>query len=153
MKKCIIKIIILIVALSSILVGLTGCKGHTSKSYTYNVDTGDKIKVEMDTTGGYNMTSSLPIEFSKDDEVISQGTFGKENAYDLYYDEVKNENDVTIIEEKSKGNIDYFFYEYDNSEYNYIIKIKDSKTCFILGNNVSKESAQEIFEKLEFKVE
>ena len=57
-----------------------------------------------------------------------------------------------MIEEKSKDNIKYFFYEYKGSEYNYIIKIKDSDTCFILANNVSRKSAQEIFEKLEFEV-
>lgn len=106
----------------------------------------------MDTTGGYNLTSNLPIEFSKDDEVISQGTFAQEYAYDEYYKLVKNGSDATIIEEKSNDNIEYFFYEYDDSEYNYIIKIKNSKTCFVLGNNKSKKSAQEIFERLEFEV-
>lgn len=144
-------LIILSILLSTIMLTLTGC--HKEKSYTFNVETGDKIKVKFDITDGYNMTSELPIEFSKDDKVISQGTFGQEEAYDLYNQIITEDSKSTIIEEKSKDNIEYMFYEYNNSEYNYIIKIKDSKTCFILANNISKESAQEIFEKLRFEVE
>lgn len=146
------RIIIVSIFLIVMAVLLTGCESHSSKSYTYDVETGDKIEIKMNTTGGYDMTSKLPIKFSKDDEVISQGAFGKENVYDLYYDKLKSDSDVNLIEEKSKDNIKYFFYEYKGSEYNYIIKIKDSDTCFILGNNVSRKSAQEIFEKLEFEV-
>ncbi len=146
------KIIMLFVLVLAIVLILTGCEKKSNKSYTFNVETGDQIEIKMNTTEGYNLTSKLPIEFSKDDELISQGTFAQEYAYDEYYKLVKNDSDATIIEEKSNSNIEYFFYEYDDSEYNYIIKIKDSKTCFILGNNKSKKSAQEIFERLEFKV-
>ena len=146
------KIIIVSIFLIVMAVILTGCESRSSKSYTYDVETGDKIEIKMNTTGGYDMTSKLPIKFSKDDEVISQGVFGKENVYDLYYDRLKSDSDVNLIEEKSKDNIKYFFYEYKGREYNYIIKIKDSDTCFILANNVSRKSAQEIFEKLEFEV-
>lgn len=146
------KIIIVSIFLIVMAVILTGCESRSSKSYTYDVETGDKIEIKMNTTGGYDMTSKLPIKFSKDDEVISQGVFGKENVYDLYYDRLKSDSDVNLIEEKSKDNIKYFFYEYKGREYNYIIKIKDSDTCFILANNVSRKSAKEIFEKLEFEV-
>lgn len=146
------KIIMLFVLVLAIVLILTGCEKKSNKSYTFNVETGDQIEIKMNTTEGYNLTSKLPIEFSKDDELISQGAFAQEYAYDEYYKLVKNDSDATIIEEKSNSNIEYFFYEYDDSEYNYIIKIKDSKTCFILGNNKSKKSAQEIFERLEFKV-
>lgn len=146
------KIIMLLVSVLAIVLILTGCEKKSNKSYIFDVETGDKIEIKMDTTCGYNLTSKLPIEFSKDDEVISQGTFAQEYAYDEYYKLVKNGSDATIIEEKNNGNIEYFFYEYDDSEYNYIIKIKNSKTCFILGNNKSKKSAQEIFERLEFEV-
>lgn len=146
------KIIMLFVLVLAIVLILTGCEKKSNKSYTFNVETGDQIEIKMNTTEGYNLTSKLPIEFSKDDELISQGTFAQEYAYDEYYKLVKNDSDATIIEEKSNSNIEYFFYEYDDSEYNYIIKIKGSKTCFILGNNKSKKSAQEIFERLEFKV-
>lgn len=150
MKK-IVSLLVLGCILITMAILLTGCE--TKKSYTYDVETGDKIKITLKTTGGYNMTSDLPIEFSKDDDVISKGSFGKEELYDTYVEAIKDEDDAEIIEEKSNKTIEYVFYEYNNKEYNYIIKIKDSNTCFILGNKENKKSAQEIFNRISFDVE
>ena len=143
---------IVIMAIISVVI-LSGCDFHSSKSYTYDVENGDRITIKMDTSKKYDLTSSLPIKFSKDDEVISQGTFAKKEAYDMYYNIVENDSSCEIIEEKSNKNGDYFFYTTKDGEYNYIIKIKDSDTCFILGNNVSKSSAKEVFSRLTFEVE
>lgn len=149
MKK-LYKVTILACILGIFVLALTGCT--KKKSYTFKVETGDNIEIEMTVSGGYDLTSELPIKFTEDDEVLSQGIFAKEEAYDQYYDVIKEDPKATIIEEKSKKDIDYVFYQYDDDEFNYIIKIKDSNTCFILGNNVSRKSAQTIFNKLEFKV-
>lgn len=143
---------IVIMAIISVVI-LSGCDFHSSKSYTYDVENGDRITIKMDTSKKYDLTSSLPIKFSKDDEVLSQGTFAKKEAYDTYYNIVENDSSCEIIEEKSNKNGDYFFYTTEDGEYNYIIKIKDSDTCFILGNNVSKSSAKEVFSRLTFEVE
>ena len=155
MKKIRIMVIV-VMLLGLILFVLTGCEKKTSKSYVFSVDTGDKIEIKMDTTGGdYDLTSKLPIEFSIDDEVVSQGTFGTEDAYDLYSDIWESDENAKLIEKKSRDNIKYIFYEYNGeagTEYDYVIKIKHSDTCFILGNIESKSSAIEIFNRLEFIV-
>ncbi len=151
MKKMRIVWIVIMAVIAAVI--LSGCDFHKEKSYTYDVETGDRIKIKMDISKKYDLTSSLPIKFSKDDEVLSQGTFAKENAYDLYYNIVENDSSCEIIEEKSNKNGDYFFYSTEDGEYNYVIKIKDSNTCFILGNNVSKSSAKEVFSRLTFEVE
>ena len=131
MKK-VISVLVLSCLLVIMAISLTGCE--TTKSYTYKVETGDKIKVTLKTTGGYDMTSETPIEISKNDEEISKGMFAKEEIYDAYLKTVKEDSYANIIEEKSTKNIEYVFYEYNNKEFNYIIKIKNSDTCFILGN-------------------
>lgn len=110
------KLTIISILLITTMLLITGCSTYTKKSYTYDVDTGDKIKIEMTTTGGYNMTSELPIEFSKDDEVISQGSFLKEEAYDYYVENVEDNDDAEVIEKKSKDNIEYIFYSYDDGQ-------------------------------------
>lgn len=138
------------------LIGLTGCT--SKKSFTYKVETGDKIKVEMNTTGGYDLTSELPIKFSKDDEVISEGSFGKKNAYDTYSKLIKSQSSVEVLEEDETKNLEYIFYKTKNTylnteEYNYIIKIKNSDTCFMIANKVSEDSARDIFKRLKFTVE
>ena len=150
-------IIILMILLSTAVLVLSGCKedsvkAKTSKSYEFNVETGDKIEIKMDTTGGYDLTSKLPIDFSIDDEVKSQGIFAKENTYDYYHDLAERDSNAKIIEEDSNDDIEYFYYEVGDDEFDYIIKIKNSKTCFILANKNDKKSAKDIFERLQFNV-
>lgn len=151
MKKTKILWVILIAVIATAI--FSGCEFNSSKSYTFEVETGDRITIKMDTSKKYDLTSSLPIEFSKDDEVLSQGTFATAETYDAYYQLVKSDSTCTIIEEKSNKNGEYFFFKTESGEFDYIIKIKDSNTCFILGNDVSESSAKEVFKRLTFKVE
>ena len=42
------------------MLALTGCT--TNKSYTYTVETGDKVKITLNTTDGYDLSSDLPFK-------------------------------------------------------------------------------------------
>ena len=131
----------------------SGCT--TYKSYTYNVETGDKIAVKLKTGNGYQLnkdsnSDAVDFEITKSGEVQSQGVFIYDNYYDQYVNNAKNDSSSTIIEEKSKNGITYVFYNYNNQEFNYIIKIDNSSTAIILGNSVSESSAKEVFNRLSF---
>lgn len=80
----------------SMLLTLTGCT--TNKSYTFNVETGDKIKVGLNTTDGYDLSSDLPFTISKDGETLSQGTFIKVSYYDEYVKVANTDSLVKIID-------------------------------------------------------
>ena len=131
-----------------ILIGVSGCK--SSKSFTFDVETGDKIKVELNTTDGYDLSSDIPFVISKDNKTLSQGMFIKPEYYNYYIDLVNEDSDSTIIDSGSNSNIDYVFYSYNNSEYNYIIKVKNSNTGILLGNDHSKQEAEKCFSLLTF---
>ncbi|MBP3707915.1 MAG: hypothetical protein J6J36_04840 [Clostridia bacterium] len=140
------------------LVLLTGCDSSsngvkTSKSFTYNVETGDKVKLTLDTSDNYDLTSSLPFTISKDDEDLTKGIFLTEGTHEYYKNATKQGSNVKIIDSGSKDGIDYIFYNYKDTEFNYVIKIKDSNTGILLGNNVSEESAKECFNRLEIECE
>lgn len=47
----------------------------------------------------------------------------------------------------------YVFWNYDDKEYNYVILIEGSDTGILLGNSASKESAKEVFKRLEITLE
>ncbi|MBR6682986.1 MAG: lipoprotein [Firmicutes bacterium] len=51
--------------IASLVVLLTACQFTTSKSYTFDVDTGDQIEVSLDTTGGFDLSSTVPLLFRK----------------------------------------------------------------------------------------
>ena len=133
------------------LFALIGCT--TSKSFTYNVSTGDAIKVELDTSDGYDLTSDLPFTISKNDKILSQGSFITLDGYKQYLDAVDGDDKAEIIESDSRGGITYTFYSYNDSEFNYIIKVDGSKTGILLGNPNSRAEAKECFERLTFSLD
>ena len=145
------KIIISFLIIGLILISLSACT--SSKSFTFDVETGDKIKVELNTSDGYDLSSNIPFEIRKDDKVLSQGTFIKLDYYDYYIDVINEDPDSYLIDSGSNNNIEYVFYSYNNSEYNYVIKIKNSNTGILLGNNHSKQEAEKCFSLLTFSID
>lgn len=141
MKKCILSLVFLFVS----VILLTGC--DSKLTYTFNVETGDRIKISLDNKDTYSMNTKSPISFTKDGEEISTGTFLTSDGYTQYADTIKNTKEANIIESDSKDGITYMFYSYNN-EYNYLIKIDDSNTGFLLGNKTSLESAKEVFQRI-----
>ncbi|MEI3530406.1 MAG: hypothetical protein V8Q75_04970 [Bacilli bacterium] len=133
------------------LLTLTGCTKN--KSYTFTVETGDKIKIQLNTTDGYDLSSDLPFTISKNGNTLSQGTFITISSYEEYVNAAKTDSLAKIIDERSKDNIEYVFYSYNNSEYNYVIKVKNSNTGILLGNPNSQEEAEKCFELLKFTLE
>jgi len=145
------KLLSLLIFVAVMVLTLTGCT--TSKSFTWDVTTGDKIKIKVDTTGGYDITSDLPFTISKDGETLSQGTFITIDGYNQYINAVGNDSSVNIIDNVSKNGITYILYSVNNSEFNYIIKINDSNTAVLLGNAHSQVEAEDVFNRLTFSKE
>lgn len=137
-----------------LVVCMSGCSGSkTYKSWVFSVGNGDSIKIELETTNGYDMISELPIKISQDGNVLSQCTFIRAEYYEQYVEVVEQEAASTVIDSGEKDGNTYVFWEYDGSEYNYVIMLGESNTAVLLANNVSKESAQECFNRLVFSVE
>lgn len=145
------KILSLLVLVMVMVLTLTGCT--TSKSFAWDVNTGDKIKIKVDTSGGYDITSDLPFTISKDDETLSQGTFITIDGYNQYMNAVETDSTAKVIDSGSKDGITYTFYSVNDSEFNYIIKIDGSKTGILLGNPNSQAEAEEVFSRMTFSQE
>lgn len=145
MKKTLISIILIILVIT-----LTGCT--KTFSYTYEVTTGDRIKVTLNINDGYKLTSNLPFTITKDGKELSQGTFILGNYYEEYVNVAKEDSKTNIISSGDKDSFEYVFYSYNNKEYNYVIKVKNSNTAILLENKHSKQEAIDCFELLDFEV-
>ena len=150
MKKGKNSLLIMVILIGSIF--MTACSSiYTIRENDFVVDNGDTIRVKLDLYEGYDMTNSIPIGFSKDGSTVSFGYFIQSEYYDDYASSLSYEDDVEILDSGSNDTIEYIFWSYDSIEFNYAIKIKDSNSGFILGNNISEDSAKECFELLSFK--
>lgn len=136
-----------------VMLFVTGCgDSKTTASYTYKVETGDNIKISLTTNDGYELTSDIPFVISKDKKELSQGTFISAEYYTAYVDSVKNDEKAEIIDEGTKSDCSYVMWNYNDSEFDYVVMINGTNTGILIANNVSEESAKECFDRLEIKV-
>ena len=148
-KKLIGMLAIFVVA----MMVFSGCSTHKEISYSYDVTTGDRVKITLNAKDGYSMTASVPIKFTKNNEEVAEAKFYQLSAYTSTVNAVKSLSSASVIEEKSNDEVDYMFYNYNNEYYSYIIKIKNSKTCLELTSKKSESDAKDCFNRLSFKLE
>lgn len=149
------KVLMAMAALLLVLAVCSGCETSSSKSFTFDVDTGDSIKIEMDTSGGeYDITSTVPFEITKSDEVVTEGRFLFEEAYTEYVEAVNIDTEATILDSgvTANGN-EYVFWTFAEQEFNYVIMVDESQTALLLANEVSRESAEACFQRLTISVD
>lgn len=152
MKRLVNVLMVIILIFGMAGCGLDDVSANTHKTYRYTVDTGDEIDIRLDTTGGYDISSAVPFEISKDGKVCSTGTFITASDCEAYVSVIKEDDMAEIIDSGEKDTISYYMWAYNDSEFNYVIMIKDSGTGIILGNNVSEDTAKEIFDRLEISL-
>lgn len=142
--------------LAAVAVSSAGCSGanvETSKSYTFHVETGDTVRVELDTTGGYDISSDLPFTVSLHGEPLSQGTFITGDAYGQYVEAAKSDPAAQMLDSGTANGNEYVFWSYNGSEYGIAVLISGTDTGVLLGNTVSEDSAWECFGRLEIEAE
>ena len=143
--------LLLFSCVAMMIASLCGCNPvHTTKhvSYTYSVETGDRVEIKLDTTDNFSLSSDLPFQISQNDEVLSQGIFMSAENYNTYLDTINNDENAEVIDSGQKDGFEYVMWNYGDKEYDYAILIEDSNTGILLGNDVSEESAKECFRRL-----
>lgn len=147
------KVLAIVLSVVLLVCLFTGCTTKSSKTYTFTVDNGDKIKVTLDTTDNYDITSEVPFAITCDGKTLSQGSFVLAESYQQYVSVVNTDENAQMIDSGTKDGNEYIFWCYNGSEYNYAILIKGSNTGIVIGNPVSEESAKECFNRLTIAVE
>lgn len=148
MKKVVVWVLSLVLLLT-----MAGCEKYLKKSFTFNVETGDAIKVEINALDDYDLSSDVPFTISCDGEQLSQGIFVTEEQYQEYAAAVQSDSQAKILETDEKDGNAYIFWNYNDSEWNYLIWVADSNTGVLLGNPISEDSARECFDRLTLTVE
>ena len=141
--------------MGAVALGMSGCGGglQTSKSYTFNVSTGDAIEVELDTTSGLDIKpDQSTFVFSKNGEEITRGIFLDIAAYDEY---VEAAQDYPVFKHnRVRGNEGIYYEASENGvdEYNYLMKLNDSNTAIALSTRTSEADATEVASLVVFTV-
>ena len=73
--KNLLKKLSCMVLIVGVVIGCCACSTNSSKAYTFKVDTGDQVKVELNTADGYDITSDLPLLYQRIIKPQTQGNF------------------------------------------------------------------------------
>lgn len=131
---------------------LTACTVKTTKSYTFDIDTGDQIKVSIETSKGFNMTGDIPFSILRDGKEIMRGKFGDCEQFEACREAIDGEEAVALLSEGTKNGCDYFSCTAETkkgTEYGYFLRIGNT-TVALTTTSLTQEEAQAVFDAMEF---
>lgn len=134
---------------------MTGCK--TFRSYTFNIETGEKIKVKLNTSSGEKLKNKKGrfVIVNEADETISIGVFFLPERIDVMFKSISTAKGAEIIEEGAKDGFNYVFYKYTfedgKVEWNYLTRQAGAKAGIVVTNSISEESAAKVLDLVEFE--
>ena len=161
MKKALTLLLVSVLAMTCLL----GCSAGTAKktvSYTFEVETGDTVKVSLSGTDYVlKQQDGLFMVDDKDGTTIATGIFISKDMYSSYHYMLIGDgmpSGVSNLTSGTRDNFDYVSYDYaekdetngDYHEHNFVGYIKDSNTGFILGSTSDITVVGPIFEALDF---
>lgn len=129
-----------------------------TKSYIYQVETGDNIRVVLQTGDGYTLEDSNgTFVVSHNDDIVLQGMFADAGIYARYMEIMGTEGVTLLATDKTSEGHDYLFYEYADgnagTEDNYIMVFAESDTGAVIASLSGQEEAKAAFARLSFVVE
>lgn len=144
------KVICIVAVILCFGVCFTACKTTSSASLTFNIETGDSIKVTLDTSDGLKL-SQKDGHFMVEDEnsTVLIGIFLTEDMYDSYEAAVLSTAEII---EQDDG---FYFYQTTNEEGNietdFLYDIPGSDTAVIIGSLEEQDVAKAAFDRLTFE--
>lgn len=139
------KIIALVVLMGAVM---TGCTSNSAMAYTFDVETGDSIKVALNTSDSdykLNVDGSRFIVKEEDNDVVT-GIFLTSAMYDQYESAISETG--TILE--SDGYILYEFAGEAGTEHNILLMVPDSDTGIIMASLEEEETVKDVYGRLSF---
>lgn len=156
-----IKQVTMICLVALVCAGCTNSKKLT-QSYTFEVETGDTVKVSLDVSDKSNKSNKYKLKqkdgqflIKNDKETLSQGIFITKDTYDQYVSLLSSNSDISVLEKDKTKGCSYYLYEYKGeakTEHDYVVWLNDSSTGILIGSLQNKKVAKDIFEKLTFEV-
>ena len=146
-------VLAVLTGLLCVIVMLSGCIFRSDSTlsivgYVYPGHNGDSIKIQLDTTNEYNLSSDSPFVITHNDKEETQGTFISREVYKQFVTVAEQDPNAKLLDSGEKDGNSYVFWSYDGKEFNYAIMVEGSHTGVFLRNLVSAESATACFERI-----
>ena len=127
MKK---KITVLFCAL---IIAVCLCACTTSKAFTFNVSTGESVRIELDTGDKYDMsTTGGDFAVSKGGVHILDGTFATKESWDYYCEAVEQDSAAELVD-KTDSSLVWRYDAGEGAEYDTLTMVSENTGVFLAG--------------------
>lgn len=135
-------------------VTLSGCSGHAEKSFTFDVDTGDKVKVTLDLASEMDIRpDGSRFVVTKNGNNVVSGSFDEAARFDEFKEASDSGNfEGDVVPSDDENVFAWTLNDGGNTERDRVMKVSDS-TCVIMGSIASEEDAGKAYDSLSFSVE
>ena len=153
-KSCVVFAVV-----ASVAITLCGCSAKTSVAAVFGVATGDKVRIEYDTTSTDNSLYSEDAEFYvgiKGEKPVLSGCFSNQDAWDYYSVVVGQTEDAEVLEYVETAGEECIYYAIDSEvgmQYIKIFRVPKSNTFVILASLKDKTEVDDNIERLTLLVE
>lgn len=132
------------------LLGLS-MSGCMAKSAYYS-DNKDEIEIIIDGIDAHDINGVNPYSITKEGNTVCVLEFIDAHEYNVRKKIAKNNNAyiITEIENDIDKGVSYMLYRDDNYDYNYLMKLNNSKYTMILTSKYGKDKAKDCYNKLNF---
>lgn len=136
-----------------LMLSLTACQ--TSKSYSFQIDNGEKIKISLNTTDGYDLLQKEGVfTIQKDEKDILKGYFLSAEGYEQKVAAVNATKEVEMIEATPEGSPTFYCYQLKSAawiETDFLFRVEGAQTGAMIGSLATLEEAKAAFALLEFE--
>lgn len=146
--------ILFTISLSLMLITLLAAC-HTSKSYSFQIENGDKIKITLDTSDGYQLAQEDGVfTIVKDDQSILTGCFLTSDGYEEKVATVLASDLADMISATPEDAPTSYFYQFEGeagTETDFLFSIEGTETGAIVGSLSPRAEAEAAFALLQFE--
>lgn len=139
-----------------LMLALCACEMTSSVSYSFDVATGDRIKVELDTSTGLALSQKDGRFYVKDgEEKLLEGLFITRETYEERL-AMESSSEITTVEQSTADGNPYWMYEVEGGaglETDCLLWVEGSDTGVLMGSLAGREKAQDAFAHLTFSVD
>ncbi len=128
---------------------------HTSKSFTFQIENGEQIKITLDTTDSYDLVQedgTFAVE--KDGDYLLQGYFLSEDGYRQKEELILSVDFIDMKRMVPDEDPMMYVYQHEGkagSEVDYLFRVEGAETGVIVGSLMSFEEAETAFSLLAFE--
>lgn len=119
----------------------------------FTINLKDKIKIALDTNGGYSITADFPFSVYSSAQKLGTGKFISAGEYQEFLNQVILHHQHPVLDKGHSQDGHRFLFWQDSEGFHYALLLEELDAGILFSTDISQECAQDCFERMHISVE